>query len=84
MVGEAKGIPPTPKYGSWLNMAEIGLSILSRQCLDRRIPTIQLLATHVTAWLQHRLENPPVINWQFTTTDARIKLNRLYPALLAS
>jgi|TARA_Y100000310_G_scaffold291342_1_gene319228 transposase len=74
----------TPKYGSWLNIAEIGLSILSRQCLDRRIATIQLLEQHVLAWLRHRLENPPLINWQFTTADARIKLKRLYPALLAS
>ena len=74
----------TPKHGSWLNMAEIGLNILFRQCLDRRIPTSQQLAKHVHAWLQERLGNPPVINWQFTTADARIKLKRLYPALLPS
>ena len=74
----------TPKYGSWLNIAEIGLSILFRQCLDRRIESIQLLEQHVMAWCQQRLDNPPVINWQFTTPDARIKLNKLYPSLLAS
>ena len=74
----------TPKHGSWLNMAEIGLSILSRQCLDRRIATIQLLGKHVKTWLTQRLENPPVIHWQFPTDKARIKLKRLYPSLLAS
>jgi|TARA_B100001964_G_scaffold200546_1_gene227599 transposase len=83
-IADKLDIHHTPKYGSWLNMAEIGLSILSRQCLDRRIATIQLLGRHVKAWLQQRLENPPVINWQFTTQDARIKLKRLYPSLLAS
>jgi transposase len=72
----------TPKHGSWLNMAEIGLSVLSRQCLDRRIATIQELGKQVKAWLRERLQNPPVINWRFTTADARIKLKRLYPALL--
>jgi transposase len=74
----------TPKHGSWLNMAEIGLNVLFRQCLDRRIPTIQQLGKHVQAWLRQRRKNPPVIDWRFTTADARIKLNRLYPALLAS
>ena len=74
----------TPKQGSWLNMAEIGLSVLARQCLDRRISTIQQLGKYVTAWLAERLENPPVINWRFNTTDARIKLKSLYPALLSS
>ena len=73
----------TPKHGSWLNMAEIGLSVLSRQCLDRRISTIQELGKQVKAWLKQRLQNPPVINWRFTTADARIKLKRLYPELLA-
>ena len=72
----------TPKHGSWLNMAEIGLNVLSRQCLDRRIPTIEELRQHVEAWLVQRQTNPPVINWRFTTADARIKLKRLYPALL--
>ncbi len=65
-------------------MAEIGLNVLFRQCLNRRIATIQQLGKHVKAWLTERLENPPVINWHFTTADARIKLKRLYPALLPS
>ena len=74
----------TPKRGSWLNMAEIGLSVLSRQCLDRRIATIQQLGKQVKAWLGQREERPPVVNWRFTNDDARIKLHRLYPALLPS
>jgi hypothetical protein len=72
----------TPKHGSWLNMAEIGLNILCRQCLDRRIATIEQLRQHVTAWHVQRLSNPPVINWRFSTADARIKLKRLYPSFL--
>jgi len=74
----------TPKRGSWLNMAEIGLNVLSRQCLDRRIATIQQLGKQAKAWLKQRQTNPPIVNWQFTTDDARIKLHRLYPALLPS
>ena len=73
----------TPKHGSWLNMAEIGLSVLSRQCLDRRISTIQQLGKEVKAWLTDRNQKPTSINWRFMTKDARIKLKRLYPALLA-
>ena len=65
-------------------MAEIGLNVLFRQCLDRRISTIQQLGKHVKAWLTARLANPPVVNWRFTTDDARIKLKRLYPALQTS
>ena len=72
----------TPKRGSWLNMAEIGLKVLSRQCLDRRIATIQQLGKQVRAWLGQRSKGQERIKWQFTTDDARIKLNRLYPALL--
>ncbi len=73
----------TPKHGSWLNMDEIGLSVLSRQCLDRRISTIQQLGKEVKAWLTDRNQKPTSINWRFTTKDARIKLKRLYPALIA-
>ena len=71
----------TPKHASWLNMAEIGFNILSRQCLGRRIATSEDLTTQVNAWLKSRQDNPPVVNWQFTTQDARIKLKRLYPSL---
>ena len=71
----------TPKHGSWLNMAEIELSILARQCLDRRIPNPQRLKEQVTAWVEDRNRTQTKINWQFTTKDARIKLRQLYPAV---
>jgi len=70
----------TPKHGSWLNMAEIELSILSRQCLARRIPTAKDLTREVAAWEQTRNTHATPVDWQFTTTDARIKLKRLYPS----
>ena len=72
----------TPKRGSGLNMAEIGLKVLFRQCPDRRIATIQQLSKQVRAWLGQRSKGQERVKWQFTTDDARIKLNRLYPALL--
>lgn len=71
----------TPKHGSWLNMAEIELNVLIRQCLNRRIPDIETVAAQVDAWQQHRNTRNAVINWQFTTKDARVKLKRLYPTL---
>ena len=71
----------TPKHGSWLNMAEIELSILSRQCLDRRIPDLDTVTREVAAWEQARNANPRPVNWRFTTPDARIKLKRLYPSI---
>jgi hypothetical protein len=71
----------TPKHGSWLNVAEIELSVLSRQCLDRRIPEIGLMRTEVAAWEQDRNNRAATVDWQFTTDDARIKLKRLYPNL---
>lgn len=71
----------TPKHGSWLNMAEIELSILSRQCLDRRIPDADTLTREVIAWQQARNACPLPVNWRFTTPDARIKLKRLYPSI---
>lgn len=71
----------TPKHGSWLNMAEIELSVLARQCLDRRIETKEDLERHVAAWEAVRNEGGHQIKWQFTTTDARIKLKRLYPVI---
>jgi hypothetical protein len=73
----------TPEHGSWLNMAEIELSVLSRQCLSRRIPDKQTLATEVAAWEQDRNSVKVQINWQFRTEDARIKLKRLYPVFVA-
>jgi len=71
----------TPKHGSWLNMAEIELSVLKRQCLDRRIADMATMQTEVAAWEADRNNSAKKIEWQFTTTDARIKLKRLYPKL---
>lgn len=69
----------TPERGSWLNIAEIELSILSRQCLNRRIADIDTPKREVAAYNQQRNSVPKVVNWQFTTADARVKLRRLYP-----
>jgi len=69
----------TPKHGSWLNMAEIELSALKRQCLNRRIAEFDSLKAEVTAWENNRNNSARKISWQFTTDDARIKLKRLYP-----
>jgi len=71
----------TPKHGSWLNIAEIELSALSGQCLQRRIPTIAAMRREISAWQQHRNNRGAPINWRFTTEDARIRLIRLYPKL---
>ncbi len=71
----------TPKHGSWLNMAEIELSVLSRQCLNRRIPDQLTLQQQVNAWETDRNNSTATVNWRFTTADARIKLKRLYPSI---
>ena len=71
----------TPKHGSWLNIAEIELSVLARQCLDRRIATQELLAKEVLAWQDERNAQVVKVRWQFTTADARIKLRHLYPRI---
>jgi hypothetical protein len=71
----------TPKHGSWLNMAEIELSALSRQCLDRRVPDFGTLEAEVEAWQDRRNAKGGKIDWRFTTEDARIKLKRLYPSV---
>lgn len=73
----------TPKYGSWLNMAEIELSALGRQCLDRRIPEKTMLAKQVRAWTNQRNKARTRVNWRFTTKDARIRLRKLYPSIEA-
>lgn len=70
----------TPKHGSWLNMAEIELNVLSSQCLDRRIGEKQILINEVKAWETRRNQDLKTVNWQFTTADARIKLSKLYPS----
>ena len=71
----------TPKHGSWLNMAEIELSVLFRQCLDRRIDAHAELERVVATWEAKRNARGVVAQWRFTTADARIKLHRLYPSL---
>jgi DDE superfamily endonuclease len=72
----------TPKHGSWLNMAEIELSVLARQCLDRRIPEQATLAEEVGAWEAERNAAESSIEWRFTNEEARIKLKRLYPKIV--
>jgi hypothetical protein len=69
----------TPEHGSWLNMAECELSVLSRQCLRRRLPTRDDVAREAAAWETRRSQRQTTIRWQFTTADARTKLRRLYP-----
>ena len=71
----------TPKHGSWLNMAEIELSVLSGQCLDRRIESEDELKREVASWQEKRNNKEAKVNWHFTTQDARTKLKRLYPSL---
>ncbi len=71
----------TPKHGSWLNMAEIELNVLTGQCLNRRIDNIEDVRTETSAWQEFRNNKNAKVNWQFTTEDARIKLSRLYPTL---
>ena len=80
-LSERLDIHHTPKHGSWLNMAEIELSVLKGQCLDRRIANIATMQAGVAAWERDRNNSLKKIDWQFTTTDARIKLKRLYPKL---
>ena len=71
----------TPKHGSWLNMAEIEMNVLTRQCLNRRIAQIEVVKEEVDAWQNYINNRNATINWQFTTKDSRIKLRRLYPTL---
>jgi transposase len=71
----------TPKHGSWLNMAECEFSVLSRQCLDRRLPDIEAVTREADAWAKQRNQSNNSVDWRFTTDEARIKLKRLYPIL---
>jgi hypothetical protein len=73
----------TPKHGSWLNMAEIEFSVLSRQCLNRRIEDEPNLTKEIAAWQEKRNMEKATVDWQFTTKDARIKLKKLYPSINA-
>ena len=72
----------TPKHGSWLNVAEIGLSVLKSQCLNERVDSLKKMQSKVTAWVDATNACTQMIDWQFTTDDARIKLKRLYPVFL--
>ena len=71
----------TPKHGSWLNIAEIELNVMTRQCLSRRIPSIEQLRKELSVWECERNNSYAKVNWQFKTTDARVKLKSLYPQL---
>jgi hypothetical protein len=71
----------TPKHASWLDMAEIEISVLKEQCLDRRIPTEEMLAQEILAWEEERNQRQTTVEWRFTSRDARDKLKRLYPKL---
>jgi hypothetical protein len=71
----------TPKHGSWLNMAECEFSVLSRQCLARRLPDLKTVREEITAWTDDRNQQTKPADWRFTAEDARIKLKRLYPNL---
>jgi hypothetical protein len=80
-IAERIEVHHTPKHGSWLNVAEIELSVLSRQCLDRRIESVDELREELEPWYEERNDRAVGIKWRFTTADARIKLRRLYPAI---
>ena len=80
-LSERLDIHHTPKHGSWLNMAEIELSVLKGQCLDRRIADMETIQAEVAAWEKDRNNSLKKIDWQFTTPDARIMLKRLYPKI---
>lgn len=80
-LAERLDIHHTPKHGSWLNMAEIELSALSGQCLNRRISDLVTMQRHIAAWESSRNNRHPTIQWRFSNADARIKLRHLYPKL---
>lgn len=80
-IAERFEVHHTPRHGSWLNVAEIELSVLSRQCLDRRIESTEELVAEVDPWQTERNDRAVGVNWRFTTADARIKRRRLYPAV---
>lgn len=80
-LAEKLEIHHTPKHGSWLDMAEIEIGVLSRQCLSRYIPTKELMTSEIAAWENQRNNAEATVNWRFTTADARIKLKKLYPSI---
>ena len=72
----------TPVHGSWLNMAEIELSVLAKQCLAEHVTSVDDLKVDVQSWTQQRNDHKNTVDWRFTTDDARVKLKRLYPSVL--
>ena len=80
-IAERLEIHYTPKHGSWLNMAEVEIGVLTRQCLDRRIPDRAVLRREVEAWQEDRNRDAVSVNWRFSTDDARIRLKSLYPSI---
>ena len=80
-IAERLEIHYTPKHGSWLNMAEIEIGVMTRQCLDRRIPDRSVLRRETAAWQAQRNRDGIRVDWRFTTADARIKLKSLYPSI---
>ena len=80
-IAERLEIHYTPKHGSWLDMAEIEIGVMARQCLDRRIPDQSALRREVGAWQAHRNQDGIRVDWRFTAADARIKLKSLYPSI---
>ena len=80
-IAERLEIHYTPKHGSWLNLAEIEIGVLDRQCLSRRIPDQEVLRREVAAWQGQRNRDAVRVEWRFTTADARIKLKSLYPSI---
>lgn len=80
-IAERLEIHFTPKHGSWLDMAEIEIGVMTRQCLNRRIPNQETLRTELKAWQEQRNQKSVRVNWRFTTEDARIKLKSLYPSI---
>ena len=80
-IAERLEIHFTPKHGSWLDMAEIEIGVMTRQCLNRRIPDQDILRAEINAWQDQRNQTAVCVNWRFTTEDARIKLKSLYPSI---
>jgi hypothetical protein len=80
-LADKREIPDTPTHGRWLNSAAIDLSVLARQCRDRRVPEVATRQAAVRAWQEHRERTATTVDWRFTTEDARIKLKRLYPSM---
>jgi len=80
-IAERLEIHYTPKHGSWLNMAEIEIGVMTRQCINRRIEDQEMLRSEIDAWQKQRNKEAIQVNWRFTTADARIKLKSLYPSI---